>query len=97
MPIETDADRDVFFNTDEAGESFTVAAGSFNGIFKYGYTDEDNVESNSPSIETKFSNIAAYSLARDLTITRDSDSQDYKIRQLEPDGAGLVTLALEEQ
>ena len=97
MAVENDTDRSAFVNTDEFGESFTVGASSFNAIIDNSYNEDDRVESNEFVLTMRTVDVTSNSITRDTTVTRDSDSQDYKVREIQNDGTGMSMLVLEEQ
>ena len=79
--MPTESNRSVFFTTTEFAELFTVATGTFSGIFDDPFTDVDDIESSHPTILTDSGNIATYSLVRGLSVLRVGTSISYCIRE----------------
>jgi hypothetical protein len=103
MPVESAADRAVFMNPDEFGVTATyVRAGGaiseVDGIFDNGVDQpefsEPGVLSGQPTFRMRQADLPAGYAANVDALT--VDGTDYTVREIRPDGRGLVTLILEE-
>ena len=77
--------------TPDGGSATTVF-----GIFDSLYSDDANVSSRLPVFECAASDVATMAQDDVLTVTGSTDDGDYYVRELEPDGTGLITLRLEK-
>lgn len=95
MAVENDADRLVFFNTDEFGVAVIKGTDTFNGVFDNDLDEELNITSESAVLAVRTADVSAYTIAIDNTLTIDSAS--YKVREVLPDNTGVHHLVLEKQ
>lgn len=95
MPVESAADRLVFFNTDEFGVVATKGSDTFNGIFNNDYDEELEVQGSSAEFVCRSEDIASFSVVRGDTLTLSGNT--FIVREVEDDGTGITTLNLEKQ
>jgi len=95
MPVETAADRLVYFNVNEFGEVVTKGSDTFNGIL-FDDTDEElEIEGTNSVLICRTDDVTTYSVVRGDTLTIGGVS--FKVRENKPDGTGVTELVLEEQ
>lgn len=74
-------------------KTFSINGVNVDGLFSLNYVDPFNVETNSPAFTCKVSDVPE--------VTHDDYANEgvniYKIRSIQPDGQGMVTLVLEVQ
>lgn len=103
MPVETDVERAIFFQTDGFGSTatYTPAGGdavTINGIFEKDYEEIDaggtiGFAATSPTFQCNTTDVS--SAAEGDTLVVGSDS--YIIRVVMEDGTGITMLQLEAQ
>ncbi len=98
MPLETDAERADFFDTNDDGVTATIGAGTIyettaNGIFDNEYIEAVSVSSLTPTFHCRTSDLTNITIDFKLTV----NSTDYKIRDIQQDGTGMTLLILEKQ
>ena len=101
MAIETDVERAVFFNTDDFGVAGTYtpsggSASTVNGIFDKDFSlvevgNQVGLESNDPRFLCRSSDVPSVASGDTMVV----NSVTYTIRNIEDDGQGMTTLALE--
>jgi hypothetical protein len=97
VPFETAEERASYVSVTRGfGEWWSKGATTFEAIFDDEDSDALGLEGTKPMLQVTVEQIAAVPLARNDTITRAEDSQNYVIRELEPDGTGYTTLILEK-
>jgi hypothetical protein len=83
-----------FFGTDDFAVSATLAGVSVNGIFDASYYEPlGEVEGRQPMFMLPTASASSAAHGQSLVI----GATTYKVRGVEPDGAGVTTLILEEQ
>jgi hypothetical protein len=97
MAVESNTDRDVFFDTDEFGDEFSYSGSLFNVIFNNDHVSDEEVSTDRAEAVCKTADVTSLSLAVGETITQTSSSIDYVIRDIHNDGTGISHLLLEEQ
>lgn len=76
-----------------ADKTFSINAADVDGLFSAAYVDPFGVESNSPAFTCKESDVPEIN-HNDYAV---EGMNIYKIRNIKPDGEGMVTLILELQ
>jgi len=104
MTLSSDLTSDLsdFFDTDEFGISVIVSVGTvfestINGIFDNEYFEVDtgqaNISSSVPMLMCRTLDVDDVIYGHKVTI----DNNDYKVRDIQPDGTGITNLILEAQ
>lgn len=76
-----------------ADKTFMINAVNVDGLFSATYVDPFNVESNAPAFVCKESDVSGLAYDDDVS----EGMNVYKVRNIRPDGEGMVTLILELQ
>ena len=94
MAIETDADRALFFETDDFAVVATINSTSVNGDFGNEYIEAFDVAGTHPVFTCRTSDLNAITptVARGTTVT--IASVNYTIENIESDGTGITVLIL---
>jgi len=101
MPVESAADRAAFFDAADFGDAALIGANSVPGILDNEYIEVDDVGETRPVYHcdqaVALAAGAAVNASIVITPTRTGVPVTYAIRELQPDGAGMLRLILEEQ
>jgi len=84
---------DIFLSTSEFAYAATYSGNTINVLFDDAYIDANGIESVQPNITGKESDLSAAN--QDDTIVVDGTT--YVMRELQPDGYGLMHVLLTEQ
>lgn len=87
-----DEDLTVFFDTDDFAISCTLGGTAVNGIFTDEPVEVNFVQTTSPAFTYRAADKTA---TIDMVLVNGSDS--YKVKNMQPDGTGLMMLILEKQ
>lgn len=90
MPMTEDFT--AFFNTDEHATAATYEGSTVNGVFDREYSAVLGLEANTPTFTCDESDVSDIAHGDTITI----DGTDYTVREIQPDGTGVVVLVLEE-
>ena len=103
MPVESEADRASFLNSDEFGDgaTYTPVTGSpatFTGIFDAPHTAIDigeiSVSDRRPTFLCRASDVPAGAKGGNAGDTLLVDGTTYRVIDLEPDGQGMTRIVL---
>lgn len=98
MAIESDADRLALLSADDFGVAITVGAETIYGIFDKDYlavsNGEVDVESDSPMVLVRSSDVTAQSIAVATSLV--ISSATYVVTSVQPDGTGMTRLVLRD-
>lgn len=88
-------DLTVFFNEDDFAVAATLQGVAVSGIFDEDYVEPlgNVVEGKAPTFQCAASAVPSVAHGQSLVI----GARTFKVRGVEPDGAGVVLLRLEEQ
>lgn len=99
MTVETATDRAAYLA--DFGETFTVdptgSAVAVTALYEGAYAEDLGVEGYAPAVLIVTADATAASLAVGSTIRRSSDSTDFTVRNMQPDGQGFTVAVLSEQ
>jgi len=84
---------DIFLNTSEFATAATFGGGTVNVIFDNAYIDSNGIEAVQPNITGKESDFSAASQGSTIVIS----GTTYVMKELQPDGFGLIHILLHEQ
>lgn len=94
-PIETDADRAVFFNADEFAVTAVINGVDIDGIPDDEYAESGGFAGSRPVFLCRSKDIEDNSISEGHTAVISGAS--YTVREIQPDGTGMTRLILEEQ
>ncbi len=95
MGVEDDEDRLSFLDTDEFGKEVLVGPGSspLQGILIRKFVPSGEFAGNRPVFHCRELDTDGLSVAPGMALVDDSDN--YIVRELQPDGTGMIDLVLE--
>lgn len=92
-PVESDADRAVFLNSDEFAVTATINGADIDGILDDEFTESNGFAGSRPTLLCRTKDIEDNSIEEDQTAVIEGIS--YTVREIQPDGTGMSLIVLE--